>query len=62
MASLKKDQRMWSVQYQGFVFLCGPGGAVPSVAQVKDAYKLLRKPKDLMSKEGRIAFSLNSLV
>lgn len=33
------------VTYHGFVYVKGPTGVVPGLAKVKEAYKLLKKPK-----------------
>lgn len=33
------------VTYHGFVYVKGPTGVIPGLAKVKEAYKLLKKPK-----------------
>ena len=37
--------KLADVTYHGYVYVKGAGGVIPGLAKVKEAYKLLKKPK-----------------
>ena len=43
MAAVK--QKTWEVSYHGYVYVKGTTAVIPGLAKVKEAYKLLKKPK-----------------